>query len=156
MTRSTLTNPARRLPHVGLQPAVGKREVPIIWRRTGPMLLFLHARECAACRDYAAQVAGAIDEIQEWDGRPLIIQPDEAEPAGLPVPESIPVLRDTGNRLAERLGVVTPAVLIADQWGEIYESHAAGDAHDFLAPEELVSWARTIATKCPECEGEAF
>lgn len=157
MPRSTLTNPARRIPHTSLHSADGGREVPIIWRRTAPILLFLHAEGCAQCRDYAASVAAEIVDLQEWDGRPLIVlaTPPAAEDAS-PADIRIPVLHDAENRLADKLGVAAPAVVIGDQWGEIYESHSAGEGHDFITPAELVSWARTIATKCPECEGESF
>lgn len=157
MARSTLTNPSRRLPHISLPPADGGKDVPVIWRRTGPILLFLHAEECAPCREYAASVAEELVPIQEWDGRPLIVVAGGTEAAAhYPIDSGIPVLYDSANRLGEKLGVSAPAVVVADQWGEVYESHPAGEGHDFLAPDELVGWAQTIATKCPECEGEAF
>jgi hypothetical protein len=67
-----------------------------------------------------------------------------------------PILEDRGGRLRAALRVTPPAVVIGDQWGEIYERVEAGDAHRFPEPAELVDWAKVIAVKCPECEGEVF
>lgn len=156
-SRSTLTNPSRRLPHLRLPAVDSGAEVPLIWRRTGPILLFLHRRDCSVCRAYANEVAVAIDEISEWDGRPLIILPEDADRSMQRAGGSqIPILEDRRQRLTESLSITAPAIVIADQWGEIYERHEAGEGHDFRTPDELVGWARTLATKCPECEGEAF
>ena len=89
----------------------------------------LHEAGCAACEAYAARLAGASEEIAEWDGR-------------------VKYVRDVAYE--------TPAVIIADQWGEIAALEAAGDAHRFMQPDEVVTWVRYLAMKCPECEGEAL
>ena len=53
-------------------------------------------------------------------------------------------------------GIPAPAVLIADQWGELFVVEPAGDDHGFIEPDEVVSWLRYLAIQCPECQGEAL
>src|SRR5688572_3578871 len=116
-SRASLTQPVRRLPHLALAPVQGGQPVPIIWRRTAPILLFLHARECPICREYAARVSAAAAAISDWDGRPLIILGEGADASMHDlVGTALPVLEDAGNRLADALTLVAPTVIIADQW----------------------------------------
>ena len=49
----------------------------------------------------------------------------------------------------------SPAVLIADRWGEVVfvgQSNAASGLPDV---DELLEWLRYVQYQCPECEGEA-
>jgi hypothetical protein len=46
-------------------------------------------------------------------------------------------------------------VLIADQWGEIVHLVAAIDVDHMLTPRELLERVEYVASRCPECEGEA-
>jgi hypothetical protein len=49
----------------------------------------------------------------------------------------------------------SPAVLIADRWGEVVfvgQSEAAGGLPDV---DELLEWLRYVQNQCPECQGEA-
>jgi hypothetical protein len=158
-SKTDLTNPPRRLPHIRLPSLTGGTDIPIIWRRTGPILLLLHPDRCETCSAFAHRVAAVSDGITEWDGRPLVIV---SETTGIVRSDSMltdlpfPILDDREGRLRTALRMDAPAVIIADQWGEIYERIEAGDGHRFPEPDELVDWARVIATKCPECEGEVF
>jgi hypothetical protein len=52
-------------------------------------------------------------------------------------------------------GLPAPAALIADQWGEIVHVVAALDVNDLPTPHELLEWVAYVASRCPECEGEA-
>jgi hypothetical protein len=97
--------------------------------REAVVVLNLHIRDCEACSAYTTRLAHTAAEIAEWDGR--VIE-----------------LRDVDTE--------APAVIIADQWGEIGVAESAGDAHHFMEPSEVVTWLRYLAMKCPECEGEAL
>jgi hypothetical protein len=52
-------------------------------------------------------------------------------------------------------GITPPAVVVADQWGEIAHSAAVPAVADLPAPGELLSWLEHVRQRCPECEGEA-
>src|SRR5688572_9705258 len=97
--------------------------------RNATVLVMVHDRECGACSAYLQKLAAQADEIGEWDGRVVPVR-EAAEDA--------------------------PAVIIADQWGEIAVVEPAGEAHRFIEPVEVITWLQYIAMKCPECEGEAL
>src|SRR5690606_35984773 len=114
----------RRLPHLKLGSRASESDVPIIWRRSAPILLFLHSEACPACSEFVERVAGFSGAIAEWDGRPLIIVPGattEARSGSMIRNSPFPILEDSEARLQTALRVEPPAVIIADQWGEIYE-----------------------------------
>jgi hypothetical protein len=52
-------------------------------------------------------------------------------------------------------GVASPAVVIADRWGEIAYVAEAGSVSELPPYDTLVAWLRHIQSRCPECEGEA-
>jgi hypothetical protein len=97
--------------------------------RTATVVIVLHDRDCSACAAYLAQLSEQAAEIDAWDGRVKYVR-DVAEDA--------------------------PAVIIADQWGEIAVAEHAGAAHRFMELAEVITWLRHLAMKCPECEGEAL
>lgn len=51
-------------------------------------------------------------------------------------------------------GVASPAVVVADRWGEVYYVQGADRASDLPAPDELIDWLRFVRHECPECQGE--
>jgi hypothetical protein len=52
-------------------------------------------------------------------------------------------------------GLAAPAVLVADQWGEVAQSATASSVQELPGPDELLSWLEHVRQRCPECEGEA-
>ena len=52
-------------------------------------------------------------------------------------------------------GLPAPGLLITDQWGEIVHVLASVDVDDLPMPRELLEWVEYVASRCPECEGEA-
>ena len=58
----------------------------------------------------------------------------------------------TGDRVP---GMRSPAVVVADRWGEIVHVATTPQVEDLTAPEELLDWVDYLARRCPECEGEA-
>jgi hypothetical protein len=163
--KSRLANPERRLPELTLPALSGGAALPLrAPGRASRVLLLLHGAGCARCAAYLDGLALRERELAAWDGHVLAVVP--APPSGAsrsggggvggPDHPSVPVALDPHGRLASALPVGAPAVLVADQWGEIHLAHGAGEAHAFPAPEEVVESVRYLAIQCPECQGEAL
>ncbi|MGH7573671.1 MAG: hypothetical protein ACREM1_00870 [Longimicrobiales bacterium] len=96
-------------------------------------------------------------EIRKWDGHVFAIISD------LPIASAgeyasalpFPLMLDAQGTLGTKLGVDLPAVIVADQWGEIHVTEEAGPEHEFLAVEELIEWSKYLI-QCPECQGEVL
>jgi hypothetical protein len=52
-------------------------------------------------------------------------------------------------------GLPAQGALIADQWGAIVHVVTANDVDDMPTARELLEWVDYVASRCPECEGEA-
>lgn len=156
--RGELINPQRRLPDLALPQVPGGE--PCRLRppgRRSPVLVLVDGAGCAACSEFVARLEAEIRSIEEWDGRPLVIAPQDLARAGdLRTRTSLPVLADPDRRLGTALSVGPPAVLVADQWGQVHEIHEAGEDHRFPEPDAVVACLRYLAIQCPECQGEAF
>ncbi len=153
--------PVERLPDLRLPSVPDGAPVPLVppGGRRVPVVLAVHAADCAECLAYARRLAAADAELREWDARVVVVVPGGvgdamrfAAGAGVP----FAVLADEGRRLWARMGMDGAAALVADPWGEVRMRHAAGAAHDLPAIAELVDWTRFVAIQCPECEGEAW
>ena len=154
--RAEMVEVGERLPDLALEAPDGTPAALRVRGRQAAVVVLVHDAACAECRDYLGQLAAADAEHREWDGRVAAVVPApagrvEALAAGLP----FPVLADPGRCAGAALGIGGSAVLIADQWGELYSVSAAGDGHSLPAPAEITGWLRFLAIQCPECEGEA-
>jgi peroxiredoxin len=151
---------ARRLPDVKLPAAPGGSPTPLRPPgRISPVLVLADDAECDACRAWLHRLAAAADDIGEWDGRVVVVVPaSPARAIGVAddAAKHFTILADLDRTLAARLGISAPAVIIADQYGEIHHASQAGDAHDFPEPAAVVGWLRYLAVQCPECQGEAL
>jgi hypothetical protein len=58
----------------------------------------------------------------------------------------------TGDAIA---GIPSPAVIIADRWGEIYDVISTGRAVDLPSADEILDGLEYVQNECPECQGEA-
>jgi hypothetical protein len=58
----------------------------------------------------------------------------------------------TGDRVP---GIRSPAVVVADRWGEIVHVATTSQVENLTSPEELLDWVDYLDRRCPECEGEA-
>lgn len=156
--RGELIDPPRRLPELALPRAPGGEPCPLrAPGRRSPVLVLVHGDGCAACGEFVARLEAEIQSIEEWDGRPLVIAPEDlARAGGLRLRTGLPVLADPERRLGTALSVRPPALVVADQWGEVHEVHPAGEDHRFPEPDAVVAWLRYLAVQCPECQGEAF
>ncbi|NLG63030.1 MAG: hypothetical protein GX539_12385 [Candidatus Cloacimonetes bacterium] len=125
----------QRLPLITIQPADGGTPVPL--RKAGRLatvLVTVHP-DCAECSAYLESLRDVQGRVEEWDGRVIAARATEELAAA---------------------GVPAPAVLIADQWGELFVVEPAGADHAFIEPDEVVAWLRYLAIQCPECQGEAL
>ncbi|MGH7717580.1 MAG: redoxin domain-containing protein [Gemmatimonadaceae bacterium] len=144
--------PVRELASVDGRSTVALRDTA----RGATALIFVHGIDCNECRAYAASLAPFAESFRWWAGTPLVVVPDVDSSVLRPATshaQSLRVVVDRDGVLARSCGVApgAAAIIVADRWGQIYHVAHAGDSHDFLAPEELESWFRYLATQCPEC-----
>ena len=152
--RDHLVHPPRRLPDLALA-TLGGAACPLRpGGRRSSVLVLVHSTECAACAAFVVRLAAAADGLRAWDGEVRVIVP--AAQAGSPSASPFTLLVDAEQRVATALGITPPAVVIADQWGEVHDVREAAGEHRFPAVEEIESWLRYLAIQCPECQGEAL
>jgi peroxiredoxin len=150
----------RRLPDVKLASAPGGSPTPLRPPgRVSPVLVLVDGAECEACRAWLGRLAAASADIGEWDGRVVVVvpaSPDQAIRIADDAAKHFTVLTDPDRAVAARLGISAPALVIADQYGEIHHAASAGAPHAFPEPADVVDWLRYLAIQCPECQGEAL
>lgn len=160
MGRAELTNPQHRIPDLLLPSVPGGQLQPIRPPgRRAPVLVLVHGANCSACCAYVDLLASEHATLQEWDGSVRVVVPEPTAAAPklhLQPPSSFAVLADPEQRLARAAHVAPPAVVIADQWGEIHYAVLVGPGHAWPTPAQVAEWLRFLAIRCPECEGEAF
>ena len=151
MTRSDLLNPPLRLPDITLPDAREGTSVRLRTAGDRSVLIVMIHPDCSDCATWVEKLAAQKDEIGSWKGDVRLVESRGTE-------RSYPfsVLVDPEQRVGQAVKLAPPAVIVADQWGEIHEAAEAGDEHRFLPIESAVEWIRHLATTCPECEGEAF
>lgn len=140
----------RRLPAGGWIDAATGSAVGLRHGR-GPRVIFAADRgDCADCGAYIDRLVSYLGEIQGWGGRAAIVVSDAARAERLvgSVPAGVQVMIETD----EGSGVKPPALLIADEWGEVHFIAEAVADHALPDAQEIVEWVRFIATHCPECE----
>lgn len=95
----------------------------------GPQVLVaVHSPHCDGCRNYLRKLTANAMPITEWSGRIVVVLPGD-------------------------VAVTPPAVVVADEWGEVYAvMHGAPD-HVLPSAAEIGEWVRFVAIQCPECEG---
>lgn len=86
------------------------------------VLVKLHSAECEGCRHYLDQLAASAAEFEVW-GASLVVAPGPSDDA---------------------------AVIVADQYGQIYDAVYTGGGHQFPAPRQLEEWLKFLGTLCPE------
>jgi hypothetical protein len=102
-----------------------------IWQRRNLLLMVIPPQ--AATEDverYVAEIAGRTDELEDYDATCVA----------------------TTDTVA---GVVPPAVVIADRWGEIYFIATGRQLSELPGQPVVFETLRSIAHECPECQGEA-
>jgi hypothetical protein len=153
-----LKSPSRPLPDIELPTASGNGSYPLTARpRWSLVIVLLHGFDCDGCLHFLQQLEEVHSDLTEWDAEVLIVLKQIPDDAGTPdVAPSIRGLVDAEHLFESAARVDAPAVLVVDQWRDVRESWEAGESHRFPDVSELVSWARFLATQCPECEGESL
>jgi hypothetical protein len=101
-----------------------------IWQRRHLVLLAIPAHESEAPGTYLSQLVARGAEFTAKDAVCVV----------------------TADRVP---GIQSPAVVVADRWGEIVHVATTSRVADLTSPEDLLDWVDYLAMRCPECEGEA-
>jgi hypothetical protein len=101
-----------------------------VWQRRNLVLLAIPATESEAPGTYLSQVEARRPEFTAKDAECVV----------------------TADRVP---GIQSPAVVVADRWGEIVHVATTSHVDDLTPPEELLEWVDYLDRRCPECEGEA-
>lgn len=152
--RSQLTSRQHHMPEITLDSADGRAIV----QRPGRALLALciHDWACTSCNTEVAHIVKVADEIAAWGCDVALIVCAQPSPAPYSLPPAFRVFFDPDDEFAQVSGSASPGVVIADEWADITFRRAAGANHEFPDTSRLLSEIRYLATRCPECEGEAL
>jgi len=117
----------------------------------GPLILALiHDAACDVCHDFLRTLDAHEAALSIWGARLFAVVRGPVEATSFPRTRSPArvVLADPGRRL----DIDAAALVIADEWGEVWHVAESGASHDLPGPDEIEEWARFIAIQCPECE----
>ena len=153
-----LKSPSRPMPDIELPTASGNGPHTLTPRpRWSLVIVLLHDHDCEGCLHFLQQLEGVQADLTEWDAEIAVVLKQISHNARMPaLAPTIQVLVDAEHRVETAAHVAAPAVLVVDQWRDVRESWEAGEDHRFPPVTELISWARFLATQCPECEGESL
>jgi peroxiredoxin len=119
------------LPHFEVKTIGGELfSYSTIWQRRNLVLLAIPAAESEAPGTYISQLVARRSEFTATDAECVV----------------------TADRVP---GIQSPAVLVADRWGEIVHVATTSRVEDLTSPDELLDWVDYLDRRCPECEGEA-
>jgi hypothetical protein len=140
--------PARRprLPDASLPRADGGDAVPLRLPRTGTVLVLPGPAPDAAARAWLAALADAGATLRASDGRALVLIPEAA--AARDLPGGVAVLVDERGRVAAAAGVEAPALVITDQWGEVWHAQAVPPGGAWPDVAEVDRWLGYLAIRC--------
>src|SRR5690606_20123855 len=109
----------------------------------------VHEPDCDECIAYAREIVAARVSIESWGADIVILSPLRIEHDTVLAELGVPALEDLNHVVARgRL-----AVVIVDEWGEVYFANEPKGMHSTVATEEVVEWVKFVAIQCPECEG---
>ena len=150
MTDTDDPPPRRRIPDLALAPLAGGEPVPLRARRQGTVLVLLGGAPDESAAGYLRRLAAAEPSLRGWDGRVLVVVDGEAA-AARPALDALalpfPVLVDVKRAVAAAAGVAAPALVVADQWGDVHATHATpGDP--WLDPREVEQWLQWMSIRC--------
>jgi hypothetical protein len=131
-----------------------QRGRPLDWRdtRRNRIIFFTHPGDCAACSTYARRLVDLRDRLDLWDGDVWLIG-DIAGSTTQPVGDVVGVTGNADRRLRQRCNLppTDARVVVADRWGQIWETTIADDRHNLMDPEDVLETTKFIAIQCPEC-----
>jgi hypothetical protein len=128
---------------------------PLNWRdtRRNRVVFLTHPGRCAACSSYAHALLDIRDGLQRWDGDIWLVG-DIAESSEPSVADVTRVTGDGDHRLRRGCGLSADdaRVVVADRWGQIWQTAVADERHTLVDPADLLETTKFIAIQCPECE----
>lgn len=126
-----MLQPGDSIPHFEVKTLGGEMfSYSTVWQRRNLVLLAIPTAESGAPGAYLSRLVALRPELTARDAECVV----------------------TGDRVP---GIQSPAVVVADKWGEIVHVAAAPHVDDLTSPEELLDWVDYLDRRCPECEGEA-
>lgn len=150
-TATGLLRAGQLLPTPAPQPLAGIRN----WRqaRDASVIYLPHPAPCDGCEAAMLDLVGAKEQLDLWAARPVLVLRDAPAALGLPATLAPFVALDPDGRTRRACGLTADdaALLIADRFGEVWESQAVGDDHAAPTHEQVISAVRYIAIQCPEC-----
>ena len=120
-------------------------------QRRNLVLFFHHGGACAACRSVLQALARYVPAFLEAQAAVLAIGPDPGDQAHMPAAEpgqTFRLLSDPEGNTAARAGLVVPALVVADRWGEIWSAWEGGEQHALPHGDELMEWLTIIQCDC--------
>jgi hypothetical protein len=117
----------------------------------GPRVFVVVDNPCRdECVRYLHEIASEREAVQSWGGDIVVVSPRSAGSCGERLSATgLPVLKDP--ELVPGDG--EPAIVVVDEWGEVYYASGSEATHDPVSPEEVVEWVKFVSIQCPECEG---
>jgi hypothetical protein len=109
-----------------------------------PVLLLIRDEAIDRARPYVRALEDHERDLRDWYGRPLIITERPVSETALP--RAVATREDWDG-----FGVDDSALMIADRWGIVYFAKGTTTFDDLPPLDDVVEWARYLATQCPEC-----
>lgn len=124
-------------------------------QRSNVLLFFHHGINCAACGAFLQALAVHLEMYHQQETVVLAIGPDEPienEQMAARLGHPFPFLSDpAGGVIAQQEGLVLPALVLADRWGDIWTAWLGGTTHQFPFEQDILQWLSFIEIQCPEC-----
>lgn len=137
-------------------PASNGREIRLrdYRQRRNLVLFFHHGTQCEPCRMMIATLAAAVPAFRDDQASVLAIGPDSQEAAAAFVAGSdlsFPLLSDPSNRVIAHQGLSVPALIVADQFCEIWAAWEGDTFHTFPTMEAVTEWLAFVQAQCMTC-----
>lgn len=150
-----MIGPGASLPALTMRTGGGGRLELLDARRNSVLLVVVDDTDCEDCRRWLRNLVGARQVLEDEEGEPILVVADDDAAKTLTDELQVPytVLIDHDGALHDRLGVERgrAASVVADRYGEVWESREADCVADLPEPRRYSSLLRHIAIQCPEC-----
>lgn len=138
-----------RLPPIALKTCMREGVVKLRPSRGPRVFVAMHRPDCVECVRYIDEVASIREQVESWGADIMVVSADCVGTHETVLRRlGVPVLLDPAGTLADdRL-----AVIISDEWGEVWFADETEGMHGCISAEEVAEWVKYIAIQCPECE----
>lgn len=139
------------LPAVNLTDLATGAAVSLRSGRGPRVLLAPHDGACPDCVAWVNALAADGRARDEWGARIAVVLRHDDDAGGTlldSLADTVRLLRDDGSLLQ----LPPAAIVVLDEWGEVYLAMQLDAEHTLPDPDEVAEWSRYIAIQCPECE----